>query len=169
MSMHLAGPGLTTTSYKKRKQKITKTQQADLERGWRDRNVRLKQMGLQKETFEQYLVWVYGAGKKEKKEKKDGARSQATLSKKVTGVETSPGPSGRLPTDNVTQGQDPALENISKEPARHGKLWVKGACTIKQTPTYTGTKILGIGTMHKSNAVPIFSDEEAIDISRMRR
>ena len=34
---------------------------------------------------------------------------------------------------------------------------------------YTGTKIKGIGTMHKSNAVPIFSDEEAIDISRMRR
>jgi hypothetical protein len=34
---------------------------------------------------------------------------------------------------------------------------------------YTGTKIKGIGTMHKSNAVPIFSDEEAVDISRMRR
>ena len=34
---------------------------------------------------------------------------------------------------------------------------------------YTGNKIKGIGTMHKSNAVPIFSDEEAVDISRMRR
>jgi hypothetical protein len=34
---------------------------------------------------------------------------------------------------------------------------------------YTGTKILGIGTMHKSNAVPIFSDEEAVAISSMRR
>lgn len=34
---------------------------------------------------------------------------------------------------------------------------------------YTGTKIKGIGTMHKSNAVPIFSDEEAIEISKMRR
>lgn len=34
---------------------------------------------------------------------------------------------------------------------------------------YTGTKIKGIGTMHKSNAVPIFSDEEAIDIAKMRR
>lgn len=34
---------------------------------------------------------------------------------------------------------------------------------------YTGTKVLGIGTLHKSNAVPIFSDEEAVDISRMRR
>lgn len=34
---------------------------------------------------------------------------------------------------------------------------------------YTGTKIIGIGTMHKSNAVPIFSDDEAKDISKMRR
>lgn len=46
---------------------------------------------------------------------------------------------------------------------------VKGAVTIKQTPKYTGTKILGIGTMHKSNAVPVFSDDEAKDISTMRR
>jgi hypothetical protein len=47
--------------------------------------------------------------------------------------------------------------------------WVTGAVTIKQTPQYTGTKVKGIGTMHKSNAVPIFSDEEAIAISTMRR
>jgi hypothetical protein len=29
--------------------------------------------------------------------------------------------------------------------------------------------IKGIGTMHKSNAVPIFSNEEAEDIAKMRR
>ena len=34
---------------------------------------------------------------------------------------------------------------------------------------YTGTAIKGIGTMHKSNAVPIFSNEEAQDIAKMRR
>lgn len=34
---------------------------------------------------------------------------------------------------------------------------------------YTGTKIKGIATMHKSNAVPVFSNEEAIDIAKMRR
>jgi regulatory protein YycI of two-component signal transduction system YycFG len=45
----------------------------------------------------------------------------------------------------------------------------KGAVTVKQTPQYTGNKIVGIGTMHKSNAVPIFSDQEAKDISSMRR
>ena len=44
-----------------------------------------------------------------------------------------------------------------------------GPCTKPEQKVYTGSKIKGIGTMHKSNAVPIFSDEEAIEISRMRR
>jgi hypothetical protein len=44
-----------------------------------------------------------------------------------------------------------------------------GAGTYRASPQYTGTKVKGIGTMHKSNAVPIFSDEEAIAISSMRR
>ena len=44
-----------------------------------------------------------------------------------------------------------------------------GTVSSKPSPQYTGTKVLGIGTMHKSNAVPIFSDEEAISISTMRR
>ena len=44
-----------------------------------------------------------------------------------------------------------------------------GPCLKKEQQTYTGDKIKGIGTMHKSNAVPIFSDEEAIAIATMRR
>ena len=44
-----------------------------------------------------------------------------------------------------------------------------GAVRTKDIPQYTGTKILGIGTMHKSNAVPVFSNEEAHDIATMRR
>jgi hypothetical protein len=34
---------------------------------------------------------------------------------------------------------------------------------------YTGTNMVGIGTLHKSNAVPIFSEEEARDQATMRR
>ena len=44
-----------------------------------------------------------------------------------------------------------------------------GGSTAPIHKVYTGNKILGIGTMHKSNAVPIFSDEQAVEISRMRR
>jgi len=34
---------------------------------------------------------------------------------------------------------------------------------------YTGNKMIGIGTLHKSNAVPIFSDDDAKDQALMRR
>ena len=44
-----------------------------------------------------------------------------------------------------------------------------GVAVKADIPVYTGTKIIGIGTLHKSNAVPVFSDEEAQDISKMRR
>lgn len=42
-------------------------------------------------------------------------------------------------------------------------------CTKKQQQSYTGSNMIGIGTLHKSNAVPIFSQEDAVEISRMRR
>ncbi len=44
-----------------------------------------------------------------------------------------------------------------------------GNATLAPAKVYTGTKVKGIATMHKSNAVPVFSDEEAQDNSRMRR
>jgi hypothetical protein len=39
----------------------------------------------------------------------------------------------------------------------------------KEEKLYTGDKMKGIGTLHKSNAVPIFTDEEAKDQANMRR
>lgn len=44
-----------------------------------------------------------------------------------------------------------------------------GSTAPATTKVYTGDKMVGIGTMHKSNMVPIFSDQEAKDISTMRR
>lgn len=41
--------------------------------------------------------------------------------------------------------------------------------TAKDKKEYTGTLVKGIATMHKSNAVPISSAEQAIEISAMRR
>lgn len=43
------------------------------------------------------------------------------------------------------------------------------ACARKADKVYTGDNLVGIGTMHKSNAVPIFNDNEAKDIATMRR
>ena len=45
-----------------------------------------------------------------------------------------------------------------------------GAVTTGKTKNvYTGDKMLGIAVMHKSNLVPIFTEENAVDVSRMRR
>lgn len=47
----------------------------------------------------------------------------------------------------------------------------KDSASATKSPdkVYTGTKIIGIGTMHKSNAVPIFSSDDAKAIATMRR
>ena len=44
-----------------------------------------------------------------------------------------------------------------------------GCCTKSDSVKYTGTAMMGIATLHKSNAVPVFSQEDAVEISRMRR
>ena len=44
-----------------------------------------------------------------------------------------------------------------------------GNATLSERPTYTGDKMIGIGQLHKSNAVPVFRQEDAEDIARMRR
>ena len=62
-------------------------------------------------------------------------------------------PAGRSTTHNI-----PSLSHTHT-----------GAVTTKPTQQYTGTKMLGIGTLHKSNAVPVFSDDEAKEMARMRR
>ena len=43
------------------------------------------------------------------------------------------------------------------------------ACGRKERLQYTGTLVKGIATMHKSNAVPIIDEQQAKDISSMRR
>ena len=60
-----------------------------------------------------------------------------------------------------------------RETVRHPSLNSIGGNGVATKPTYgkvyTGTAMLGIGTLHKSNAVPIFTDEEARDQANMRR
>jgi hypothetical protein len=44
------------------------------------------------------------------------------------------------------------------------------AATKKEAMVYSGErKLLGIATMHKSNQVPVFDDQDAKDIAKMRR
>jgi hypothetical protein len=86
----------------------------------------------------------------EKLVKKHGTSNKIIKTEKLSYKLTTP--AGRTTTTNI--------------PSRNTG---DGIGSSKQIPKYTGTKILGIGTMHKSNAVPIFSDDEAKSISSMRR
>ena len=66
--------------------------------------------------------------------------------------------------------QRPPLSYRGSDQPRIPSLPFTGeTCARPADKVYTGDKIKGIGTMHKSNAVPIFTDEQARDIARMRR
>jgi len=43
------------------------------------------------------------------------------------------------------------------------------SCAKPERKQYTGTLVKGISTLHKSNAVPILSQDEAVEHARMRR
>jgi hypothetical protein len=62
------------------------------------------------------------------------------------------------------------LNTPAERSTRHiPSLSTPGHSTATVHKVYTGDKVLGIATMHKSNAVPVFAPEEAVEISRMRR
>jgi hypothetical protein len=67
----------------------------------------------------------------------------------------------KLPSDPVV---------VRRETPNYPSLNSGVGSTTKKAPIqYTGDAMLGIGQLHKSNAVPIFKAEDAIDISKMRR
>jgi hypothetical protein len=53
-------------------------------------------------------------------------------------------------------------------PSLNGGIDMSPALKAPQK-VYTGTLVKGIATMHKSNAVPVINDEQAKEISSMRR
>ena len=64
----------------------------------------------------------------------------------------------------------PKTEPYRRETVRYPSLNSEaGIATLPPQKVYTGDAMIGIGQLHKSNAVPIFSKEDAIDISKMRR
>lgn len=69
----------------------------------------------------------------------------------------------------------PLEYNLSAPPGRfvstdiNSFTSVGGSTSKNDTPRYTGTSMIGIATLHKSNAVPVFAEEDAKDISSMRR
>jgi hypothetical protein len=141
LTMHLVGPYMTTTNYRKPKQKPrTKVQQAKLEEAHKAYNKSMKQIGCQDQmmTLENYDMYTRGLYKP-----------------KLKGVYTPP-------ETKSYQRETPRYPSLNSKD-------VCGVAAKPAAKVYTGTLIKGIATMHKSNAVPILNKQDAIDISNMRR
>lgn len=64
--------------------------------------------------------------------------------------------------------------NLRPPPGRESKsvpslITAGGSATVTSPMKYSGTEMIGIATMHKSNSVPVFRKEDARDIASMRR
>jgi len=143
MSMHLVGPYLTTTNYRKRKTKVTQAQMNRWMDGWREKCKQNKRLGIAKPTFEEYVDALHGRVKTERSK---------FVPLQVKSDET---------MDRIRQ---------HKEMYPSGNGFGTASSTAKKEPQkYTGTLIKGIATMHKSNAVPVIDQKQAEEIARMRR
>lgn len=84
-------------------------------------------------------------------------------------------PTGKVkkkPTLNMINLPGTVYTPFVRETVRHPSRDTghKGAVNTGRTIMhYTGDKMLGVATMHKSNLVPIFSDDNAVEVSQMRR
>ena len=147
MTMHLAR-GLSTIRTAKPQQKsLTKTQRKKLTEELRLKNRSLKQQGRHGEmmSFEQYVDYIYGKAAKEPKAERQMATQVKTF-----------------------EWKKPSYLRETPQYASHTGT-SSGVAAKAERKEYTGTLVKGIATMHKSNAVPVISDEEAESISKMRR
>ena len=68
------------------------------------------------------------------------------------------------------QWRDAYATMLKSNATEYKSAGMTGGTTSRPEPkVYTGDKLMGIATMHKSNMVPVFSSQDAEDISRMRR
>lgn len=122
--------------------------------------------------------WLTKVGKKKGKQKFRSA-AQAQRSRELTeswkdlkkkwGIEQEERKRKRALESSIWVDQSKVYRrDTPKLPSLNGGIDMSPAY-LKPNPIYTGDKIKGIGTMHKSNAVPVFTDEEAVNIASMRR
>ena len=152
MSMHLVGPHMTTTSYKKRKkQKLTLGKIEKYQEQMREHNKFMKRIGAPEQVMDlqEYIAYAQGNHKPKVQPR------AVSLPWHETGNSFERSPS--VPSASSEKSFAPA--------------------TKKPSMQYTGErKLVGIATMHKSNMVPVFADEDdvngskaATDIAQMRR
>ena len=69
----------------------------------------------------------------------------------------------------VAQSVEHLICNQKVEGSNPSGGTIPTTCIKPEPKVYTGTEIIGIGQMHKSNAVPIRRKQDAKDLANMRR
>ncbi len=116
------------------------------------------------------MIYVKTSSKKKNVTKKKKAEYDAWLNS----VKTMPGISGRKFSGAKLVSTN-SLPKLSAPPGRETPYYQSvttpgGDCTKpNHSKVYTGTAMKGIGTLHKSNAVPVFTDEDMLAQAAMRR
>ena len=115
------------------------------------------------------IIYTYQRSKKKSKTKKELAEYQAWLDS-VNSMTTNFS-RGLIPKKVVINSRPKSSAPVGRETPYYPSLNTFGGSATKPIhgKVYTGTAMKGIGTLHKSNAVPIFTDEEAKDQANMRR
>lgn len=144
-----------STPRRKKPGRVTKVQQEEFNRNWLQRNKDLKAVGIPTDTFEQYMEWLHGKGK----EKSKAAKRKEFYTPTNAQV--------RPDLEKCISSTPKGTADAEKKKEQFARL--SGPCSSKPSMVYTGTKMVGIAVMHKSNAVPVFSSDEAVEISNMRR
>ena len=116
--------------------------------------------------------WASSAAKqKAEREAREWQELQASWNKLAPRFSARQEPARDMPRGAFQPLQGRSIYPPGREPATiPSRPDTPGAVASRpEDKVYTGTGIKGIGTLHKSNAVPIFTDEEAVDIAHMRR
>jgi len=140
MTMHLA-QGLNSSRSRKMKPKYTKANLKKWAVQLAVENKDRKRRGEERLSLDQYVDKIHGI------------------------VSTAPKDTG-----DYEPARSYADERIAENKKYQSLSTGVGNCSKKEPMKYSGErKLLGIGTMHKSNMVPIFDEEHAKDIAKMRR
>lgn len=101
------------------------------------------------------------------KARKNAESWQALLDKwEVKDVPTKVRPTARVaPTNSYSPAHDPKRSTRHIPSVDTGQ----GIAARPADKVYTGDAMLGVSVLHKSNGIPVFRQEDAIDISKMRR
>ena len=79
---------------------------------------------------------------------------------------------GMMPSKKVDPRKPSAVTVIRNFPAPAAPKSIEsqiGNASLPPQKVYTGDKMIGVATMHKSNAVPVFSEAEVKEVAQMRR